>query len=279
MPYKAKSKLQKKKSLKDEEMEENNIEVEENQLEIESNDSDILNTDKNENAITTNPSVPAANVPEKIIIIFDRACDEFYTDFELNNGEKESPINTLKRVLKIFLFTKNYINIKHEFALIVLNENIATWMVDFTTDIEEIMNELDKIDECETEDVFSMNSIFETIMQNCDLPKVENISDIPSYILHAMLLYNRSYTIPECTITENINEYLQSPYFTFDILVTHEIPEANNHCQKIIDVLQSYAIHEKTYFFPIARNTLNLHDSMAKFLCHPLQRQKQTLMK
>lgn len=229
--------------------------------------------------LSTEATVPAYNTTKKIIIIFDRACDEIFTNFESPNKYTFTPTNMLGRALKLFLHNQSYINNNHEFALILLNENICEWKVDFTKDIKDILNVLELVVECETEDVFNMNSVFDTIMKHVCLPKVIDVTEKPSYVIQAIFLYNRSYTMPEYNETDKLKLYLESSYFTFDMLYTHEMPEANNHCQKIIDIFHDNIKKDKWYFFPVARDAQLLHTCMGKLMGHPLQRTRQNANK
>lgn len=224
-------------------------------------------------------TVPAYNTTKKIIIVFDRAYDEIFTNFYCPNGQTMSPMHMLTRGVRIFLHNQNFINSNHEFALILLNENICEWEVDFTKDINEILNVLELIEECETEDVFNMNSVFDTILKHVSLPKMSHITEKPPYIIHTIFFYNRSFTTPEYKVTDNLQQYLESPYFTFDILYTHEIPESNNHCQKIIDIFHDVIKKDKWYFFPVAREAQLLHICIGKLMGHPLQRVRQNANK
>lgn len=260
-----------------EQLTEDSVEITDNEEDVEnevSTSTEIVDNIKEKGNDVALQSVPPFNVPCKIIIVFDRARDEMFTHLNYR-GESYTPTTMLQRALGIFLQNKNFINSKHEYALMLLNENIATWSVNFTKNVSEIEDKLEELEECQTEDVFNMNSVFDTIMNHVSLPKTDHILQPPAYVVHTIFLYNRSYTLPECEMTETLQSYLKSPYFTFDVLITHEIPEANNYCQKIIDILHNYDRKEKCYFFPVARDAELLHYSMAKFMCHPLQRPKQ----
>ncbi|KAI4458123.1 hypothetical protein MML48_7g00007146 [Holotrichia oblita] len=217
--------------------------------------------------------LPPYNVPEKIIIILDRAEDEVSTCFELNNGNKLKPLDMLKDSVKFFLNMKNSFDNKHEFALITLNENSASWIHDFTNNIQSIIQKLKEIEECETEDIFDLGTVFDLINKNIKVPTQNSDLVIPPpFVVRALFLYNRSITMPEIELTDEISELLHSPYFTFDVAMTHEIPDSSNKCNLIFKELQQLDTKGFAYFFPISRSAALLYAAIAKLLSHPLQR-------
>jgi hypothetical protein len=96
-------------------------------------------------------------------------------------------------------------------------------------------------------------------------------------VVRTILLYGRSYTLPKLDESEKVRELLDSPYFTLDVLMTHEPVDDDNNCNKIFNVLQNLDQKGFAYFFSVARDTKTLHDSVGKLLGHPLQRPIQQL--
>lgn len=222
-------------------------------------------------------SLPNSNIPEKIILVIDQAQDENVTPFKLNNGSY-TPLSMLKRAIHVFIKLKHTINKNHEFAIVILNTNNARWYLNFSTDVRQIFNFIDKLDECEVEDTFKMNSLFEELLENISLPVMkENVS--PPYLIRTILCYGRSYTLPKMELTEEIKELLQHPYFVVDVLMSHEPVDKGNNCKKIFECLQNLDKKGYSYFFPVCRDTKRLHTCFAKLLAHPLQRPYQKLQK
>lgn len=218
-------------------------------------------------------TLPNYNVPEKIIIVLDHACDENITDFEMNSGKKYTPLFMLQHALKIFLHSKSSIDSKHEYALMLLNANSATWVHSFTNSPQDILASLEGIIEtpCEPEDIFNLNTIFNLIKEEVELcPSQEDVP--PAYVVRVILLYGRSYSIPQLQRTMEIEELLSSPYFIVDVIMTHEPPDSANHCERIFKALQQIDIKGYGYSFSVSRNASDLHCAMAKILSHPLQR-------
>ncbi|KAJ8921888.1 hypothetical protein NQ315_008521 [Exocentrus adspersus] len=224
-------------------------------------------------------TLPIANVPEKLVLVIDRAQDENFTPFILNNS-KFTPLSMLKRAVHMFIKLKNTINKHNEFAIIVLNENNAKLLLHFTSDMRKLKDAVNKISKCEVEDTFNLNSLFDEIRANIVMPDPTVKEEIPpSHIVRTVIFYGRSYTIPKFEPSERIQRLLKNPYFICDVLITHEPVEASNYCKKIFNALQSIDKNGLAYFFPVCRDTRRLHNCAAKLLGHPLQRPIQKLQK
>ncbi|KAK4882000.1 hypothetical protein RN001_005319 [Aquatica leii] len=244
-------------------------------LESDSEDCDTSNII--EKVIDKN-SLPSYNVPEKIIIVIDRAYDENCTYFEVASGKKWPPLFMLQHALKIFLHNKSQINPEHEYAIIQLNEYTATWVHDFTSSIQDILASVRSLTElpCEPEDIFDLNKVFDIINEKLDYVDLSYCTTTPpSYVVRTILFYGRSYSLPKLTQTHELERLLNSPYFTVDIVMTHEPPDSGNNCEQIFKSLQKIDMKGSSYTFSVSRNASNLHCAMAKILSHPLQRPHQ----
>ncbi|XP_056648291.1 BRISC and BRCA1-A complex member 1-like [Diorhabda sublineata] len=215
------------------------------------------------------------NVPEKIILVIDRAQDEHCSNFIAKNI-KYTPMTMLRKSLHLFVKLKSMINKNHEFAIVLLNENNASWYMNFTSDVRRIDNAIGTITQCEVEDTFDISLVFEEIIPNIKVPE-ETVA--PPYIIRTVLFYGRSYTVPELKFSEDIQALLDHSFFIFDVLMTHEPIDKSNHCSKIFERLQNIDKKGISYFFPVGRNTRRLHNSIAKLLGHGLQRPLQKLQK
>lgn len=221
-------------------------------------------------------TLPSFNILEKIIIVLDSALDEVSTSFEMTNGKKHSPLDMLRRSLEIFLHNKSFINKNHQYALVVLGGNAAYWMHDFTNSIKNIISTMALVTECEPEDIFNLNSLFDLIESNVLLTPSEDNLHLPPLVIYRMILtYGRSYSIPQLEQTPSVTELLRSPYFTVDVVMTHENADTANHCERIFKTLQEIDPKGSGYAFSVARNSCDLHNAMAKVLSHPLQRPRQ----
>ena len=244
-----------------------------NQLQILSDCSDYDEKKIKDDINNKTCSLPAFNVPEKIVIVLDRARDELYSHFKLNDGKMYSPLHMLKYSLLFFLRHKRFLNNKHTFALAVLNESSATWLHDFTNNVDSLLDVLEHIDECETEDIFDLDAVFDLIMSKVKLTELkEDVNVPPPHVIRVILTYSRSFTIPEFELSEDISNLLNLPYFTFDIVNTHEVPDSNNKCELIFKKLQELDTKGSSYIYSVERNSTELHNAFAKLLAHPLQR-------
>ncbi|KAB0789958.1 hypothetical protein PPYR_04000 [Photinus pyralis] len=239
---------------------------------------EIAITTANPNPTSNEPSaldddrLPSYNVPEKIIIVLDRGYDENCTNFELTSKKTYSPLFMLQHALKIFLHNKSQINPEHQFAIIQLDEYSATWVHDFTNSIQDILASVRSITDipCETEDIFDLNKVFDILIDKLDLSF--SLKNPPSCVVHIVLLYGRSYSVPKLTKTAEVERLLNSSYCTVDVVMTHEPPDSSNNCEQIFKCLQSIDMKGSSYAFSVSRNASDLHCAMAKILSHPLQR-------
>ncbi|XP_047108099.1 BRISC and BRCA1-A complex member 1-like [Schistocerca piceifrons] len=221
---------------------------------------------------------PAVSCPEKIVLCVDLAEDPDYTPFKLGQGSKFSPLYMVKRVTEIFLYSKNIISLEHEFALVVLKTDEAVWLSDFCSNPKEIISILEGLSETTQNETFNLTSLFDVIKRNVKLPAphANNPELCPPYSVRVILLYSRSFCVPEFRQgRESFNVLTSSPYFTLDILYIHEQPSEDNKCEEAFSVLDGLDEQELSYVYDVLRNATKLHDHMAKLLAHPLQRPAQ----
>ncbi|RZC38149.1 hypothetical protein BDFB_006277 [Asbolus verrucosus] len=242
---------------------------------------DTINPEQSldENDIIIERSLPLCNSKEKIIIVVDIAEDENFTSFKLNNNSHK-PLHMMKHAIELFLNSKYLINQKHEYALVILNENNAIWLSEFTNNISDVISALQNIGSCNAEDIFDLNTLFDIILENVEIPGECDLEEMlipPPYVVRTVLFYGRSYTVPKLRKTKDIQKLLESPYYTFDVLMTHEPVDIDNNCNKIFKILQNLDRKGFAYFFPVSRDVKTLYDSVGKLLAHPLQRPIQKL--
>ncbi|XP_017770328.1 PREDICTED: BRISC and BRCA1-A complex member 1-like [Nicrophorus vespilloides] len=217
--------------------------------------------------------LPCHNVPERIIIVYDRAEDEVSTKFELG-AQSFTPADMIKRSLEFFLHNKSSIDNRHQFALVVLNENSVVWVKDFTHDVKSIITTLQDTPNCHTEDVLVLDKLFDLVNSKSELRKLDtgNLDVPPKYVVRILFVYGRSFTMPQIKNQDLRKGIVENPFFTFDVIMTHEKPNTDNNAERISKFLQNVDTKGFAYFFPVARNAKDLHIAMAKLLGHPLQR-------
>ncbi|XP_066140788.1 BRISC and BRCA1-A complex member 1-like [Euwallacea fornicatus] len=224
-----------------------------------------------------NNSYPTSDVKEHIVLVIDRAQDENFTSFIVGN-QRYTPLSMVIRSISILIKLKLGINPHHEFAIMVMNSNRANLIQEFTNDLKKLNDCLSQIKECEAEDIFDLNTVFD-IIQEFDMPSPLADGLPPPFVLRTILFYGRSYTLPQITRTESLEAFLKHPFTVCDILMTHEPVEISNHCQAIFDDLQTLDQKGIAYFFPVCRNIRRMQKCMGKLLGHPFQRPFQKLIK
>lgn len=225
------------------------------------------------------PNVPNVNVPEKIILCVDVCYDNQNSFYLLSDGTTFTPILMVKRVLKFFLYSKNAINKKTEFALVLLKDTEACWVQHFTNNLKDIINAVDGINNSEecTSETFDLTKLFQLIKQKVDIPEYKEVQCIlpPPHVVRMIVFYGRSNCIP--TVPEDdpyMNFLKRQLYFYIDILLAHEEDCSQYKCVEIYDALQDLD-NGYSYVYEVLRNATKIHDCVAKLLAHPLQRPLQ----
>lgn len=184
----------------------------------------------------------------------------------------------MKRVLDFFIYSKNAINQRTEFALIILKDSDPCWVQNFTNSLKDILNAIDYLssEEC-TSEFFDFNKLFQMIKQRVEIPEYRESERIlpPPYVVRTIVLYGRSNCIP--LIPQDDPYYIllkKQMYFYLDILLAHEEDCTEHKCEEIYDALQDLD-NGYSYVYEVLRNANKIHDCIAKLLAHPLQRPLQ----
>ncbi|XP_063824013.1 BRISC and BRCA1-A complex member 1-like [Ostrinia nubilalis] len=224
------------------------------------------------------PNIPNINVPERIILCLDVCNDDSDTLFRLGDGTTFTPINMIKRVLDFFLHSKHAINKRTEFALLIMKDNEACWLHNFTSNLKDIINIIDYIQREEsTSESFNFQSIFQLLKDNIEIPEYKQGECImpPPYVVRTIILYGRSNCVPVIPLDDPYFMFLKrQAYFYIDILLSHEDDCALYKCEEIYDALQDLD-NGYSYVYEVSRNATKIHDCIAKLLAHPLQRPLQ----
>ncbi|XP_065353528.1 BRISC and BRCA1-A complex member 1-like [Cloeon dipterum] len=246
-----------------------NLENEEEELDKKSN------IQENSNIL-----LPRMNVQEKIIICLDLCADLHGSDpFRFGDGTKLSTLNMLKRIVQMFLFCKMTIDTKHEYALMALHREGASWITHFTDTPSDITNTMATLKSMPQPPECDMSCVFDKIVDIIALPHVSDVSvELPSHIYRVIMLYARTNCRPILgTNCGSAKALSLSPYFFFDLIYVHEpLNDINKDtCQSIFNDLCTELCLPTSYVFNVGRNPTKLHDCMAKLLAHPLQRPLQ----
>ncbi|XP_020381294.2 BRISC and BRCA1-A complex member 1 isoform X1 [Rhincodon typus] len=223
---------------------------------------------------------PKVNCPEKVIICLDLSEEMSLQKLDSMNGSKTNALNIAQKMIEMFVRTKHKIDKRHEFALVVVNDEV-TWLSGFTSDPREVCSCLYDLDTnvCES---FNLDGLFKLIQQKIELPVTENIQTIPPpYIIRMILVYIRTPCHPQSISIERLNKILQSPYFFFDTIYIHngtEEMDEDSSCKEVCLFFNNLDTKGTSYKYDVSLTgqAVELHNCMAKLLAHPLQRPVQT---
>ncbi|KAG5850822.1 BRISC and BRCA1-A complex member 1 [Anguilla rostrata] len=223
---------------------------------------------------------PRVNCPEKVIICLDLSEDMSLQKLESFNGSKTNALNVSQKMIEMFVRTKHRIDKRHEFALVVVNDD-ALWLSGFTSDPRELCSCLYDLDTnvCES---FNLEDLLNVILQKIELPFMENVQTIPPpFVVRTLLVYNRHAGQLQFSPSEAVSKMLQSPYFFFDVVYLHNGAEEQGDESSWKDVYTSFCDLDSKgmcYRFEVSLcgPAVELHNCMAKLLAHPLQRPFQS---
>ncbi|XP_029356601.1 BRISC and BRCA1-A complex member 1 [Echeneis naucrates] len=224
--------------------------------------------------------VPRVNCPEKVIICLDLSEEMSLPKLESFNGSKTNALNISQKMIEMFVRTKHKIDKRHEFALVVVNDD-ALWLSGFTSDPRELCSCLYDLETnvCES---FNLEDLLNVIHQKIALPLMENVQTIPPpYVVRSVLIYSRHAGQLQFNPSEAVNKMLQSPYFFFDVVYLHNGVEELGDEATWRDNYTSFCNLDSKgmcYHFEVSLKgpAIELHNCMAKLLAHPLQRPFQS---
>lgn len=224
--------------------------------------------------------VPRVNCPEKVIICLDLSEEMSVQKLESFNGSKTNALNISQKMIEMFVRTKHKIDKRHEFALVVVNDD-ALWLSGFTSDPRELCSCLYDLETnvCES---FNLEDLFNVIRKKIDLPMTDNVQTIPPpYVVRTVLIYSRHAGQLQFNPCEAVSKMLQSPYFFFDVVYLHNGAEEQADETSWRDNYTSFCNLDSKgicYRFEVSLSgpAIELHNCMAKLLAHPLQRPFQS---
>lgn len=224
--------------------------------------------------------VPRVNCPEKVIICLDLSEEMSLPKLESFNGTKTNALNICQKMIEMFVRTKHKIDKRHEFALVVVNDD-ALWLSGFTSDPRELCSCLYDLETnvCES---FNLEDLLNVIRQKIELPLMENVQTIPPpYVVRTVLIYSRHAGQLQFNPSEAFSKMLQSPYFFFDVVYLHNGMEEQGDETNWRDNYTSFCNLDSKgmcYRFEVSLSgyAIELHNCMAKLLAHPLQRPFQS---
>ncbi|CAL9696466.1 unnamed protein product [Knipowitschia caucasica] len=224
--------------------------------------------------------VPRVNCPEKVIICLDLSEEMSVPKLESFNGAKTNALNISQKMIEMFVRTKHKIDKRHEFALVVVNDD-ALWLSGFTSDPRELCSCLYDL-ETNVCEAFNLEDLCNVIGQKMELPLTENVQTVPPpYVVRTVLLYSRQAGSLLFSPSERVSKMLQSPYFFFDVVYLHNgMDEQGDESSWRENFASFCALDSKGmcyhYEVSLCGAAIELHNCMAKLLSHPLQRPFQS---
>ncbi|KAL4658842.1 BRISC and BRCA1-A complex member 1 isoform X1 [Arapaima gigas] len=231
---------------------------------------------------------PRVNCPEKVIICLDLSEEMSLQKLESFNGSKTNALNISQKMIEMFVRTKHRIDKRHEFALVVVNDD-AMWLSGFTSDPRELCSCLYDLETnaCESFSILShyappVACHLTLLLQKMELPPMENIQTIPPpFVVRTLLIYGRHAGQLHLNPSEAVSKMLQSPYFFFDVIYLHNGADEHGDESSWKDIYASFGNLDSKgmcYRFEVSLcgPAIELHNCMAKLLSHPLQRPFQS---
>lgn len=224
---------------------------------------------------------PRVNCPEKVIICLDLSEEMSLQKLESFNGSKTNALNISQKMIEMFVRTKHRIDKRHEFALVVVNDD-SLWLSGFTSDPRELCSCLYDLETnvCES---FNLEDLLNLILQKIELPSMENVQTIPPpFVVRTLLIYSRHAGQLQFSPSDAVSKMLRSPYFFFDVIYLHngadEQMDEHNSWRDTYEAFCSLDTKGMCYRFEVSicGPAIELHNCMAKLLCHPLQRPFQS---
>ncbi|XP_067370781.1 BRISC and BRCA1-A complex member 1 isoform X1 [Channa argus] len=225
--------------------------------------------------------VPRVNCPEKVIICLDLAEEMSLPKLESFNGSKTNALNISQKMIEMFVRTKHKIDKRHEFALVVVNDD-ALWLSGFTSDPRELCSCLYDLETNVCETFIDLEDLLNVIHQKIELPLMENVQTVPPpFVVRTVLIYSRHAGQLQFNPSEAVSKMLQSPYFFFDVVYLHNGVEEQGDETSWRDNYTSFCNLDSKgmcYHFEVSLSgpAIELHNCMAKLLAHPLQRPFQS---
>jgi len=266
------------------------VEVETDVEEMMTNDDKVDNetTDetgqdaKLEDTMEELKKAPQFNCKERIVFFVD--VSSAMKSESLNQGRTSRPLSflqVLKKTLKIFLETKRVLNMKHEYAIVLINDHTTFWLQEFSNDLQqitEIIEGLEASDELEnSKETFNFDDVISLLHDHCGVPEVDDLALPPPFVLRVIFIFGRS----NCEILFSEEKSIEfqkmkaSPYFFLDIIYIHEAPSQDNNVEATYDFFCSLDKEEKGYILDVSNGVKVLFETVAKLICHPLQRAPQ----
>ncbi|CAK8692698.1 BRISC and BRCA1-A complex member 1-like [Clavelina lepadiformis] len=228
------------------------------------------------------------NCNEKIILCVDHSATMFDSQFKrtIQSIKQSSVFHKMIGAIQQFVLTKSHIDKRHEFSLIMMNDDTQL-ITDFSNQGSEVLFVLQDIandsqshmdDSLEISKDFDLSNLFDLISRHFSLPPRPQSAMIPPpYTIRVIFVYGRSHGKLSFCNKQAFSKLTANPYFFVDSIYIHEEPDESNNVTDIFSCICELDTDGSSYILEVGLDgsMSALYNAFAKLLAHPLQRQKQ----
>eukprot|EP01097_Dermamoeba_algensis_P012010 TRINITY_DN953_c0_g1_i4.p1 TRINITY_DN953_c0_g1~~TRINITY_DN953_c0_g1_i4.p1 ORF type:complete len:305 (+),score=76.55 TRINITY_DN953_c0_g1_i4:35-916(+) len=209
-------------------------------------------------------------IPERFIFCLDLSEESNGLEFSKTLNKKVTRLDLVKLHLRLFVQTKQRLCHLHEYAIMAITD-VAIWYQDFTSNVEEVLNNINNIHTIAQFTSFNMSTLFQLLNDKVNL-KQNNIR--PEFVYRIVFIYSRSSCIPHynegCMLQK---ETMASPFVIYDACYLHEKASKDNKPQEIYDVVSAIEnVDENSYTSETVSSCAKLNYFFCLLLAHALQR-------
>uniref|UniRef100_H2Z590 BRISC and BRCA1-A complex member 1 n=2 Tax=Ciona savignyi TaxID=51511 RepID=H2Z590_CIOSA len=188
----------------------------------------------------------------------------------------------LTGAIRQFVMTKSFIDSRHQFALVLLNDTTQL-IANFQQSGKDVMFMLEDIasqfseSQSNEENNFDLTLLFDQVDSMVNLPNVKQPGSPPPYAIRLVFVFGRSHSKLHFTGSEKSFEKLTSnPYFFIDCVYIHEEPNDDNCVPDNFTQICELDKSGTSFIYEVCtdRSMSSLYHAFANLLAHPLQRMR-----
>nr|XP_002126178.1 BRISC and BRCA1-A complex member 1 isoform X2 [Ciona intestinalis]XP_018669510.1 BRISC and BRCA1-A complex member 1 isoform X1 [Ciona intestinalis] len=231
---------------------------------------------------------PKVNCPEKIILCIDHSAIMFTNKFKrtVQSMKQQAVFQVLTGAVRNFIKTKSFIDSRHQFALVLLNQT-PQLIVDFQPSGQDVMfmlkdigTQFNESEMVEVDDeVFNLSTLFDQVENMVNLPSVKHPDKPgpPPYVVRMIFVFGRSSSaLKFCENDESFQKLNSNPYFFCDCVYIHEEPNDGNCVTDNFMQVCELDKNGTSFIYEVGTDgsMSSLYNAFANLLAHPLQRQR-----
>jgi len=250
------------------------------------------------------PNIKIGNVDcqEKIILCIDYSDQMFSNHVSSPNMcQQQQVFSAVASAVRRFLLSKSFVNISHQFSLVLMNEEVQlmtglgsepietiqmlqdVWSNKPAVDLHEQSDEsLTPLSQTTIgkNDPFDVSLVFKQLEENFDL-HLQNENEDNPFTVRVIFVYGR----PDSPVKllgdkKFYNLMMNSPSFFFDCIYIHDKPKTDNNIEEVYKSLCELDSQlESGYILEcdLSDGITGIYNAFSRLLAHPLQRQPQSL--